>query len=335
MALGAAPTHHRFRDRIAPDQAARRGPERRRPAALRGTARGVAPRRGSASSTRRRASWPVPSTSLAADRSAEARLAGLLALLARAVGARRAAVLADGIERRVAVAVIDTEDEAAAAGPRGLARRDGAALALRSAPPRRRPPSSLASQALPAPDGRTGRARPSRTSIGTYALDRAARRPAGTVLGFDFPDADGGRGPARAPAAGDGPPRRASPSSLVTTQLAARARARDAPGTGRRAGTLRVHGRPRAAHAADRPQRLSRPDPRRAGRGRRRPSASSSTGAGSSSTSMAELVGDLLELSRLESGTLGLELRPVLGRGARDAGRPTASIRSRWNAGSR
>ena len=37
---------------------------------------------------------------------------------------------------------------------------------------------------------------------------------------------------------------------------------------------------------------------------------------------MAELVGDLLELSRLESGTLGLEAPAGLGRGAGDPGRP-------------
>ena len=51
---------------------------------------------------------------LAADTSAEARLAGLLRLLARTAGARRAAVLADGIERRCAVSVVPGEDPAAA-----------------------------------------------------------------------------------------------------------------------------------------------------------------------------------------------------------------------------
>jgi signal transduction histidine kinase len=51
---------------------------------------------------------------LAADTSAEARLAGLLRLLARTAGARRAAVLADGVERRCAVSVVPGEDPAAA-----------------------------------------------------------------------------------------------------------------------------------------------------------------------------------------------------------------------------
>ena len=44
--------------------------------------------------------------SLASDAPAEERLAGLLRLFARTVGARRAAVLADGIERRAAVSVV-------------------------------------------------------------------------------------------------------------------------------------------------------------------------------------------------------------------------------------
>src|SRR4051794_35856412 len=51
---------------------------------------------------------------IAADASAEERLANLLRLLARTVGARRAAVLADGVERRVAVGVTPGEDTAPA-----------------------------------------------------------------------------------------------------------------------------------------------------------------------------------------------------------------------------
>jgi hypothetical protein len=51
---------------------------------------------------------------LASDESAEERLAGLLRLLARTAGARRAAVIADGFERRAAVAVDPDEDPATA-----------------------------------------------------------------------------------------------------------------------------------------------------------------------------------------------------------------------------
>lgn len=69
---------------------------------------------------------------LASDLEPEARLAGLLRLLARTVGARRAAVVSDGIERRAAVAVDPGEnpDEAEALAawldahaPRSRARR--------------------------------------------------------------------------------------------------------------------------------------------------------------------------------------------------------------------
>jgi signal transduction histidine kinase len=75
---------------------------------------------------------------LAADGSAEERLAGLLRLLARTAGARRAAVVADGIERRAAVAVDPGEDPAAAEdlatwldanAPRSRARRAAAGRA--------------------------------------------------------------------------------------------------------------------------------------------------------------------------------------------------------------
>ena len=76
---------------------------------------------------------------LAADRPAEARLAGLLDLLARTVGAVRAAVVADGPQRQVAVAASGPPDEAAAvalatwldaAAPRSRAERAARAPAM-------------------------------------------------------------------------------------------------------------------------------------------------------------------------------------------------------------
>jgi hypothetical protein len=75
---------------------------------------------------------------LASDGSAEERLAGLLRLLARTVGARRVAVVADGIERRAAVAIDADEDPAEAEqlaswldanAPRSRARRAAAGRA--------------------------------------------------------------------------------------------------------------------------------------------------------------------------------------------------------------
>ena len=75
---------------------------------------------------------------LASDSTAEERLAHLLRLLARTVGAERAAVVADGIERRAAVAIDPDEDPAVAEAlaawldvhaPRSRARRAASARA--------------------------------------------------------------------------------------------------------------------------------------------------------------------------------------------------------------
>src|SRR3990170_4698299 len=72
---------------------------------------------------------------LAADDAPEQRLAGLLDLLAQTVGAERAAVVADGVARRVAVAASGPGDRDAAialatwldsAAPRSRARRAAA-----------------------------------------------------------------------------------------------------------------------------------------------------------------------------------------------------------------
>jgi signal transduction histidine kinase len=90
---------------------------------------------------------------LAAEGGAETRLAGLLDLLAGTVGATRAAVVSDGPDRRVAVAADGDADLASAmdlahwldaAAPRSRARRAAAApapvsVAIRSTPVRRRP----------------------------------------------------------------------------------------------------------------------------------------------------------------------------------------------------
>ena len=59
---------------------------------------------------------------LASGQPAEARLAGLLDLLARIAGAQRAAVVADGVRRRVAVAASGPDDTPAALDLASLAR---------------------------------------------------------------------------------------------------------------------------------------------------------------------------------------------------------------------
>jgi signal transduction histidine kinase len=105
---------------------------------------------------------------LASAQPAEARLAGVLDLLARIVGAERAAVLADGDERRVAVAASGPDDAPAAvdlatwldaAAPRSRARRAAEApadvvVAIRTGRPPRgdRPPAATPQYAwLPIP----------------------------------------------------------------------------------------------------------------------------------------------------------------------------------------
>jgi signal transduction histidine kinase len=249
---------------------------------------------------------------LASDSTAEERLAGLLRLLARTVGARRAAVVADGIERRAAVAIDPDEDPAMAealAGwldshaPRTRAQRVAAARA----------PISLIIAAVAGvgeeAQGATGSDR-GEAPDGIDAHYAVVPIPsAGVVaLGFEF------RRPADAERLADRlPPTLARHAAvalaLVTSQLAserelADLRARDAerstfvstvahelrtPLTGLR-GYLELILGGRVADPAVERDFLER--------------------SRSIVDSMGELVGDLLELSRLESGTLGLEIGP-------------------------
>jgi signal transduction histidine kinase len=245
---------------------------------------------------------------LAADAPAEERLAALLGLLARTAGARRAAVIADGVERRAAVSVAPGEDRAAAealgawldsTSTRSRAERAGAA------------PASIAIVTTPA--GPVSVAGPSRDgasapkSAATYARV-AIPRSAGIVLGFEFDS------PARAARLGerlpDGLARHAGVAlAIATAQLAAE----------RDAALLRARDGERdrfvstVAHELRTPLtglrgyldlildgKVDDPSIERDFLARSRAIVGS----------MAELVGDLLELSRLESGTLDLEIAP-------------------------
>lgn len=247
---------------------------------------------------------------LAAERPAEARLAGILALLARVVGARRAAVLATGLERRVAVSIVEDEDDASAqalaawldaAAPRSRSDRAAAGAAL----------VSVASQGEidlhGAYDPRERRdAGPEVATI--YAL-LVLPGTAGTALGFDFADR----------AAADALPERLPPAmarhaalllSLAATELTherefAMLRARDAE---------RTHFVSTVAHELRTPLTGLNGYLDLILDGRVEDAAVERDFIGRSRVivdAMAELVGDLLELSQLESGTLGLELRPV------------------------
>ncbi len=272
---------------------------------------------------------------LASDSTPEQRLAGLLRLLARTVGARRAAVVADGIERRAAVAVDPAEDPAMAEAlaawldvhaPRSRARRAASGRAPISfiiaavssdddGPADERPerPLDPAERPLETDVVRPQAIAPRRAANADDAAEpHYAVLPipsAGDVaLGFEFDrPVDASRLADRLPPT---LARHAAVAlSLVTSQLAterelAALRARDTeqttfistvahelrtPLTGLR-GYLELILAGEVADPAVERDFMER--------------SRSIVG------SMGELVGDLLELSRLESGTLGLEIGP-------------------------
>ena len=246
---------------------------------------------------------------LASDSTAEERLAGLLRLLARTVGARRAAVVADGIERRAAVAVDPDEDPAMAEAlaawldvhaPRTRARRAASGRA----------PISFIIAAVPgsADEPAAGAdLEPDRGHPGHYAV--LPIPSAGDVaLGFEFRRAgDADRLADRLPPT---MARHAAVAlALVTGQLA----------TERELAALRARDIERATFVSTVAHELRTPltglrgylelilggqvdDPTVEREFLER--SRSITG------SMGELVDDLLEISRLESGTLGLEIGP-------------------------
>lgn len=239
---------------------------------------------------------------LAADRPPEARLASLLDLLANTVRAERAAVLADGPQRRVAVAASIGEDDTEAvelatwldaAAPRSRANRAAAGPA----------PVSIARRA---DTGSRGGARPPRTEISYVCLPIPTA--GGVTLGFAF----AGRA-APADVADRLPP------ILARHAAVALALVTDALATERELAGLRAADTHRAGFVSTVAHELQTPltglsgyldlilDGRVADahvqrefleRGR--------TIVGS----MTALVGDLLEHSKLESGTLSLEIGP-------------------------
>jgi signal transduction histidine kinase len=243
---------------------------------------------------------------LAAHRSAEARLAGILALLARVVGARRAAVLADGIERRVAVSITDAADESAA---------QALAAWLDSAAPRSRsdraaaPAAAISLASQDAGDMHGSKARQTTPHVAaTYALV-ALPGTSGTVLGFDFAD------PVAAAALPERLPTAMARHAALILALSATELAHE-----RELAMLRARDAERTHFVSTIAHELRTPLTGLSGYldlildGRVEDAAVEHEFIGRSRVivdAMAELVGDLLELSQLESGTLGLELRPV------------------------
>ena len=252
---------------------------------------------------------------LVADAPAEARLAGLLELLARTVGARRAAVLSAGPERRVAVAIGADEDDPmlACSRPGSTQRRpDHGRIAQRPVERSSRSPGEMTRRPVESdPDGaepavssgdRDARRRRDRAlghrsrrhpSAAARGAIRAHRDPERAVGGPRLRDDRRGRRPGarRPPATDPRPACRRRPRAGHRAAGAGR-RAPGAPCPRDRAGAVRVDGRSRPADSADRSERLSRPDrrgPRRGPGGRARvhraePAASSTPWASSSAT---------------------------------------------------
>jgi signal transduction histidine kinase len=234
---------------------------------------------------------------LAAGSDAESRLGGLLDVLARTVGASRSAVVADGHDRRVAVSVCAGENpeaaEALAAWLDAAARRSRADRAA-SAPA---PVSLVLQPGVEAPERS-----PDEQHFACLELPNAGS----VTLGFDFPDAESAAAlRERLP---PGLARHAAAAlSLVTEQLAiegdlATFRARDEERT-RYVSTV--------AHELRTPLtglsgyldlvlagKVEDPAVQREFLERGQDIVAT----------MSALVSDLLELSRLESGTLALEV---------------------------
>ena len=244
---------------------------------------------------------------LATDAGPEERLAGLLDLLARTVGARRAAVLADGQERRVAVARSADEGEEGEAAARKLA----AWLDARAPRPRsHRAAAGVAPVAIvvAASAARPSRATATKPSVEGHYGCLQIPSAGGVVLGFDFADET-----SAASLDANLPPQLARHAAvalaLVTEQIASEReldalRSSDAernrfvstvahelrtPLTGL-SGYLELILAGQVADETDELDFLER--------------------SRQIVETMGELVGDLLELSRLESGSLRLEIGP-------------------------
>ncbi|HLQ49569.1 MAG TPA: GAF domain-containing sensor histidine kinase [Candidatus Dormibacteraeota bacterium] len=242
---------------------------------------------------------------LAGGADAEARLAGILNLLADTVGARRAAVLANGAERHSAVAVAQGEDASAANDLAAwLDARSDRSRAERAASGRARVSVVVADARADPPDEPEAITDRASRSYALLPIPSAGD----VVLGFEFADP-----PRPGELARRLPPQLARHAAvalaLVTEQLAterelASLRAKDAEQT-RFVSTV--------AHELRTPltglrgylelilgDRVDDPAVEREFLERSRAIVGS----------MDELVGDLLQLSRLESGGLDLELEP-------------------------
>ena len=244
---------------------------------------------------------------LAADSGPEERLAGLLDLLARSVGARRTAVLADGPGRRVAVARSAEEGEDGEAAARELA------AWLDAWAPRPRSHRAASGVAPVAIVVASPAARPARTADAKPTIERhyaclPIPSAGGVVLGFDFRDQT-----AASELETNLPPQLARHAAvalaLVTEQIA----------TERELESLRASEAERNRFVSTVAHELRTPLTGLSGyldlilNGQVSDEADELDFLERSRQivdTMGELVGDLLELSRLESGTLRFEIGP-------------------------
>jgi signal transduction histidine kinase len=239
---------------------------------------------------------------LVTDQPAEARLAGLLELLGETVGARRVAILAASGERRIAVAAMPDEDPA-----------DALALAAWLDA---NAPASRAERAARGPaDVSIARA----ATAGTpppAAIDEAERHYAWleipssgrVILGFELPDAEGIPSVAR-----QLPPQLARHAAVALALVSQQAAVE------REAAELRARDHERERYVSTVAHDLRTPLTGLAGYldlisdGRVDDPAVQADFIERSREiveTMAELVADLLEMSRIEAGSLALELEP-------------------------
>jgi signal transduction histidine kinase len=240
---------------------------------------------------------------LAADSDAETRLGGLLALLAATVGARRAAVLADGHGRRVAVSQVPGEDsdeaEALASWLDAWAPRTRASRAAAGRAP-------VAIVLTPVPEGRPIVTPVSRPNAAHHYACLPIPSAGSVALGFDFATE---QGPIQL--------EERLPQSLARHAAVALALVTDQIATERELAGLRGRDSERSRFVSTVAHELRTPLTGLSGYlelilGGQVTDESDQLDFLERSRqivdTMTQLVGDLLELSRLESGTLRLEI---------------------------
>ena len=178
----------------------------------------AAPR--TSASTRSASSSPARSTAWPPTCRPRSDSPALLKLIARTAGAKRVAVLADGIDRRSAVSVAPGEDPGGRRGPCCVARRAAPSARGQSGRPRRRR-RCRSSRVGPAVDRgrRACRGRPPPAAV-SYALLRVPG-PGGVVLGFEFGGAVRAARPGRSASRRSSLATPARPSPSSPSQLAA------------------------------------------------------------------------------------------------------------------